>query len=227
MNEQVLARDLTGDNQVTVARLMSRGYHPPPGARAHLAAWDDSTAGGHLPATDYGLARGEGLPRAPTSYYTYYRAITYYTRPYLVWAAREEILPAASIECDRLVRYVSWLSPLPGLPAAAAQGRLLLRCGGRCGGRAPILHLGRASSGLLIIAHACCVRPILVPPAYCGHTYCGHTYYGHTYRSTTAQVFEFDGSTFSSTYELQGFEQNLCCDDDPHLAAAVRTIRVL
>ena len=138
---------------------MSRGYHPPPGARAHLAAWDDSTAGGHLPATDYGIARGEGLPRAPTSYYTYYRAITYYTRPYLVWAAREEILPAASIECDRLVRYVSWLSPLPGLPAAAAQGRLLLRCGGRCGGRAPILHLGRASSGLLTIAHACCVRP--------------------------------------------------------------------
>ena len=37
------------------------------------------------------------------------------------------------------------------------------------------------------------------------------------------QVFEFDGSTFSSTYELQGFEQNLCCDDDPHLAAAVGT----
>ena len=66
------------------------------------------------------------------------------------------------------------------------------------------------------------VFDLLVPAAYCGHTY-----YGHTYRSTTAQVFEFDGSTFSSTYELQGFEQNLCCDDDPHLAAAVRTIRVL
>ena len=31
-------------------------------------------------------------------------------------------------------------------------------------------------------------------------------------------------STFSSTYALQGFEQNLCCDDDPHLAAAVGTI---
>ena len=71
------------------------------------------------------------------------------------------------------------------------------------------------------------VFDLVVPAAYCGHTYCGHTYYGHTYRSTTAQVFEFDGSTFSSTYELQGFEQNLCCDDDPHLAAAVRTIRVL
>jgi hypothetical protein len=38
-----------------------------------------------------------------------------------------------------------------------------------------------------------------------------------------AQVFEFDGSTFSSTYELQGFEQNLCCDEDPHLSAAVGT----
>ena len=43
----------------------------------------------------------------------------------------------------------------------------------------------------------------LLVPAHCGHTYCGHAYYGHTYRSTTAQVFEFDGSTFSSTYALQ------------------------
>ena len=48
-------------------------------------------------------------------------------------------------------------------------------------------------------------------------------YYGLPHTCYMTQVFEFDGSTFSSTYELQGFEQNLCCDDDPHLAAAVGT----
>lgn len=72
--------------------------------------------------------------------------------PHVLWL-RSLWLPVSPIRRQLLkddyprVRYL--VITLPGLPAAAPQGRLLVRRGGRRVGRAPILYLGRASPGLL------------------------------------------------------------------------------